>query len=201
MQKNKLKLILASASPRRKELLAWSYLPFEIVVSNVEEKTTFIDPSEVVVDLASQKAISVSESLDAKSLVIGADTIVVSEGKILGKPDDKEDARMMLQNLSNKEHDVFTGVCFILGDRKHSFYSKTIVSFETIDTTLLDHYIDTGESLDKAGSYGIQGAALGFIKQINGSYSNVVGLPVNQVIKELSDFLDVDYKGLNEIFN
>ena len=201
MQKNKLKLILASASPRRKELLAWSFLPFEVIISHVEENTDSKDPTDIVVELASLKAISVAEKLDPNNLVIGADTIVVSDGEILGKPSSRDDARNMLNSLSGKSHEVYTGVCFVLGERKHQFFSKTIVNFDPIDSDLLEFYLQTGESLDKAGSYGIQGAALGFISELSGSYSNVVGLPINQLIRELCDFLSVDYKGLNEIFN
>ena len=201
MQKTKLKLILASASPRRKELLAWSYLPFRIVVSDIEEHSHYTDPKDIVMDLASQKAEAVHLNCDTNELVIGSDTIVVFNDQILEKPKSSNDARDMLMKLSGRKHSVFTGVSFKCGNKSAQFYEQTDVTFEEIDSLLLDLYLATGESMDKAGSYGIQGAALGFIGSITGSYSSVVGFPINKVIKELQVFLETDYKGLHEIFN
>lgn len=201
MQRTKLNLILASASPRRKELLGWSYLPFKIVVSDIEENSSCEDPKDIVMDLASQKAEAVISGCTRDDFVIGSDTIVVFNGEILEKPKDKSDAKTMLQKLSGESHTVFTGVSFKHQNRTLNFYDKTEVSFDEIDDELLSYYLATGESMDKAGSYGIQGAALGFIANVSGSYSNVVGFPINKVIKELQAFLKTDYKGLHEIFN
>lgn len=205
MLKNNMKLILASGSPRRKELLEWSFLPFDIEVSHIDEKTTESKPEKIVSDLACQKARAVYKKLDKKkqetSFVIGSDTIVVFEKSVLEKPSSRAEAREILLKLSNQKHEVFTGVSFKSKSLDHSFYSKTEVHFGQIDRNLLEHYLDTGDSMDKAGAYGIQGAALSFIGDIHGSYSNVVGFPIKQVLGELCKVLRTDYKGLHEIFS
>jgi septum formation protein len=205
MQRTKvkrLKLVLASASPRRKELLGWSFFPFEIIVSNIEESSEFDKPEQIVMDLATQKADAVFMSIKQdESLVLGSDTIVVFDNKVLEKPINRAHAKEMLQKLSGQKHSVYTGVSFIMKGERHQFFVKTDVQFNKIDDLLLERYLDTGESMDKAGAYGIQGAALGFIGEIQGNYSSVVGLPVNQVIEELKVMLKTDYRGLNEIFN
>ena len=205
MLKTKRHLILASASPRRKELLGWSHLSFEIIVSAIEENSDFELPSDIVMDLAKQKASAVYKGLDEvkknQSLVVGADTIVVFEEQILEKPKTVDEARLMLLKLSGQQHCVYTGVALLLEKREHCFHVKTDVCFDHIDEKLLEKYLETGESMDKAGAYGIQGAALAFIGDIKGSYSNVVGLPINHVLRELKGFLGEEYEGLIDVFN
>jgi septum formation protein len=188
----KIQLVLASGSPRRQELIKWLYVNYEVVIPDIEEHSDKKNVEEFVMDLAQQKAKAGMKLADAnwkRPLVIGSDTIVVVDNKILGKPKDEDDARSMLRSLSGRSHDVYTGVCLLMPEKQQCFYDKTTVTFEDIDDIQLEHYIKTKESLDKAGAYGIQGASLGFIKGIQGSYSNVVGFPLNLLVKELSQFV------------
>lgn len=192
MQKNKYQLILGSASPRRKELLQYTFLPFQIHTSEIEEVSKFTEVDKFVCDIATQKASAVLNevvSLYDNPLVLGADTIVALEGNILGKPDSELHARQMLQQLSGKVHQVLTGVCLAAKSKQITFFVQTQVQFDHITEDLLNHYLTTGESLDKAGSYGIQAYSLGFIGDIKGSYSNVVGLPVNTVLSKIKEFV------------
>ena len=187
-----IQLVLASGSPRRKELMQSLFVPFEILVANIEEKTTKIIPSDVAMDLALQKAnVTFDMALKKweKPLVISADTIVVIDDRFLGKPKSLQEAKETLSLLSGKKHQVFTGVCLKSKERVCCFFEKTDVYFEQIDAELLEFYLQTGDSLDKARAYGIQGKALSFIQKIEGSYSNVVGLPVNVLIQKLEEFL------------
>lgn len=206
MQKiqSKYDLILGSQSPRRKELLQWIFIPYKIVTSDVEEISDKNTVEEIVMDLANQKAKDVFEKSTKdfeNPFVIGADTIVVIDDEILGKPKDREDAKKMLLKLKGRSHRVLTGVSFQSHDIDYAFYDSTEVHFDEIEDTLLELYLNTGESLDKAGAYGIQGAALGFIKSIEGSYSNVVGLPVDKVLQNLKSKLGVSEKELRDEFN
>ena len=186
--RNKFQLILASASPRRRELLGWTFLPFKIIPSEIEEVIESDIPTEVVESLAKQKAFDIwTKYPDA--MVIGADTIVVNEGKILGKPHTKEVARQMLSELSGKSHDVYTGICILWQKEEILFHVHTKVNFLPISEDIMEFYLNTNESLDKAGAYGIQGAALSFIDSIEGSYSNVVGLPVDKVLEKIKTLL------------
>jgi septum formation protein len=202
--KNKFDLILGSQSPRRKELLQWIYIPYKIITSGIEELSTETNVEDLVMDLASQKAQDVFEKA-MKSynnpFVIGADTIVVVDDEVLGKPKSLDDAKKMLKQLAGRSHIVLTGVTFRSQNIDFSFFDKTEVHFDAVDDSLLDLYLDTKESLDKAGSYGIQGAALGFISKINGSYSNVVGLPVNLVLQNMKEILNLNEKELRDAFN
>lgn len=194
-KKNKFQLILGSQSPRRKELLQWICVPFKIVTSDIDELSEESEVTSLVMDLANQKAQAVYELIKdshTNPVVIGADTIVVLGNQVMGKPKDRSDAKLMLEELMGKTHRVLTGVSILHFGGKKTFYDETLVSFDEISEELLNLYLDTGESLDKAGSYGIQGAALGFINRIEGSYSNVVGLPVNLVLKELKSILDFE---------
>lgn len=184
------RLILGSASPRRQELLKWTWIPFEVVVSDAEEASSQTDPEAYVLELAGIKARDVYEKVRSRfsfPVVIGSDTVVASEGAILEKPKDKDDARRILRGLSGKKHYVFTAVSIAHPEGERSFVEKTAVDFDEISPDLLELYLETGESLDKAGAYGIQGAALSFIGSIEGSYSNVVGLPVNSTLKALRE--------------
>ncbi len=206
MQKNqkKFNLILGSQSPRRKELMKWIYIPYKIITSDIEEVSTKTDVSELVMDLAEQKANDVYTKAQQNydnPFVIGADTIVVVDNEVLGKPKNKDDAKSMLHKLVGRTHDVLTGVSFKSSEIDYCFYEKTQVSFDEVDEALIEMYLNTGESLDKAGSYGIQGAALGFIGKINGSYSNVVGLPVNMVLQNLKMVLKLNEQQLRGAFH
>ena len=192
MQSKNIQLILGSQSPRRKELLQYTYLPFSIETSSIDEISDKKDPTEFVLDIAQQKAQAVFSKIKSKynnPLVLGADTIVCTGGEILGKPKDEQQAREMLISLSGKSHEVLTGVSLISKERSLCFYEMTTVIFEDITEDLLSHYIATKESLDKAGAYGIQAYSLGFISKVDGSYSNVVGLPVNLVIKNIKKII------------
>ncbi len=249
-----MKIVLASASPRRRELLARMGLEFEVLPSSGEEIITKEVPSEVVMELAKQKAESVAEELMEKAeavteelklkdesvaeerlkqeddfgldtgsstkeedllrnrkipeslLIIGADTIVVNDGKILGKPHDANDACRMLRSLSGKTHQVYTGVCLMLIEEKNAknsdmlyiscpseeilqretlFAEKTDVTFYPMTEDEISAYVATGDPLDKAGAYGIQGICGKYIKGIEGDYNNVVGLPIARLYQEM----------------
>ena len=225
------KIILASASPRRRELLTQIGLDFDIVVSETEEKITSTEPAKVVEELSAQKAEAVweklcsmtasqgsvtnAERLDEGSgvsrtdegsevfeseqtsgettitdiIVLGADTVVACDGKILGKPADTEAAAAMLTMLQGRGHEVYTGVTILYeqnGERKTlTFHEKTIVHFYPMTDAQIREYVATGDPMDKAGSYGIQGFCARYIRGIEGDYNNVVGLPVGRVYQEL----------------
>lgn len=203
---NKYKIILASGSPRRKELLSWLEVPFEIISSNVEEITDKTDPVEVAEDLAALKGRDVFSKLDSTKysnpLIISSDTIVTLDGKVYGKPKNKEQAREMILELEDKTHKVVTSIFMLKRDSRSSkiiekvFSISSEVHFEKIDKDILDIYIESGESLDKAGSYGIQGQGLLFISHLSGSYSNVVGLPLSDFHREFKKFLGFE-KSIN----
>lgn len=190
-----MRIILASASPRRRELLTQIGIPFEICVSDVEERVSSTVPAEVVQELSRQKAAAVAAAVAetaaaCQTLVIGADTIVACDGEILGKPKGAEDAVRMLRLLSGREHEVYTGVTFVYdrGDGTRdirSFYECTKVYFAPMTEEEIAEYVATGDPLDKAGAYGIQGFCARYITGISGDYNNVVGLPVGRVYQEL----------------
>ncbi len=195
-----MKIILASASPRRRELLTQIVSDFEVMPSDSEEIVAEDEPQETVKELALQKAeaaarrISSSADEDGENvdaLVIGADTIVVSGGRILGKPIDEEDAFRMLSSLSGNIHQVYTGVCLIrilYGSRlTRTFYEKTDVEFYPMSEDEIREYIATGDPMDKAGAYGIQSGCGKYIRGICGDYNNVVGLPLARLNQELKD--------------
>ncbi len=173
-------LVLASRSPRRSELLRSAGLEFEVRPVNVDE-TPFPDenPEEHVKRLAQQKATAATASAD--ETVLGADTIVVMNGEIFGKPVNAADAERMLRLLSGRKHEVLTGVCLKLGEHVVTDWATTLVWFQQLSDVEIGEYINSGEPLDKAGAYAIQGLASKFIERIDGSYSNVVGLPVSLV--------------------
>ena len=181
------KLILASKSPRRKYLLEQAGLTFSIIPSDFDERTvTISEPDAYVKKLAEAKASDISE-LHPASWIIGADTIVLIDNKILGKPGSNAEARSMLKQLSGKTHQVLTGYC-ICCKNKNTVYSetaKTDVHFKSLSNAEIDWYIQSGEPFDKAGAYAIQGIGTFLVKRINGSYTNVVGLPVCEVIEYL----------------
>ena len=186
---NRPKLILASKSPRRKYLLEQAGLTFSIIPSDFDERTvTISEPDAYVKMLAEAKAFDISEQHPA-SWIIGADTIVLIDNKILGKPGSNAEARSMLEQLSGKTHQVLTGYC-ICCKNKNTVYSetaKTDVHFKSLSNAEIDWYIQSGEPFDKAGAYAIQGIGTFLVKRINGSYTNVVGLPVCEVIEYLME--------------
>lgn len=185
--KNKPRLILASSSPRRSYLLEQAGLTFTVIPSSFDENSVSLStPETYVKTLAEAKAADVSKAYP-ECWVIGADTIVVIDGKILGKPDSKEQARTMLKRLSGKTHQVFTGYCICCRDRERSFSDtvKTDVLFKNLSDNEIEWYINTSEPFDKAGAYAIQGLGTFIVKSIKGSYTNVVGLPVCEVIEFL----------------
>lgn len=181
-------LILASASPRRKELLQQTNIPFDIVVSTIEEIVDpTLTPQEVVISLANQKATDVANQY-RNSVVLGSDTIVVHNNEILGKPRDESDAFRMLKLLSGATHDVMTGVAIVSEEKTVTFAVTTQVTFWELTDDEIHRYIATKEPMDKAGSYGIQGKGCLFVKEIQGDYFSVVGLPISKVYQELKQF-------------
>lgn len=195
-------IILASASPRRKELLEQIGLQFDICPAKGEEVITKTIPYEVVQELASQKAKEVAGMVKAYEasheelvtpqdiMIIGADTIVAYENQILGKPKDEEDAFRMLSMLSGNTHAVYTGVSIVLLGASGmagelTFYEKTDVVMRGMSEEEIRRYIATGEPVDKAGAYGIQGKCAIYIDKIDGDYNNVVGLPIAAIYREL----------------
>ena len=182
-----MKIILASASPRRREILKKAGLQFSVKTADVDETLPDgITPANAVRFLCRIKNEAIKA--DENTVVITADTVVACEGKILGKPETKKQAREMLSLLSGREHSVYTGVCIRKGKRKKIFTDRTRVYFYELTRKEIDAYIETGEPMDKAGAYGIQGKAGVFVKKINGDYYNVVGLPLARLVRELKKF-------------
>jgi len=185
-----LPLVLASASPRRRELLHQLGLPFSCVVSGADEHIPPCAPEEMVRRLAKAKAFAALPLLKKPSLVIGADTIVVQDGEILGKPADEADAKAMLSRLQGMTHTVLTGVC-VLNSESGDYlvdYERTEVTFAEMTGEDIDAYVATGEPMDKAGAYGIQGRCAVHISGISGCYFNVVGLPLHKLSTMLKHF-------------
>lgn len=178
--------ILASKSPRRRELLAQIGISFIVRESRCEEKLIGESAEEIVKGLALQKAEAVAEEAEEGRVILGADTVVVLDGKILGKPRDEADAFRMLLALQGREHKVYTGVALFRkgGGEKISFAEETTVSVWPMSEEEIRAYIATGEPMDKAGAYGIQGRFAAFIRKIDGDYTNVVGLPLGRVYQE-----------------
>lgn len=189
-----MKIYLASASPRRKDLLKQVGLSFKTMPSMVEEKITKTEPAEVVEELSYQKAVDVCGKLAAEGkadfVVIGADTVVACWGEILGKPKDKEDAARMLGKLQGGSHQVYTGVTLAwkykdMSPMYATFSECTDVTMYAMSQEDIGRYVDSGEPMDKAGAYAIQGLCAAYIQGICGDYNNVVGLPVGRVCQEL----------------
>lgn len=180
-------LILASKSPRRRYLLEQAGLTFRVVPSNIDESSVAVSsPEDYVRILSEAKANDVAQKHPDK-WVIGADTIVLKEGVILGKPASQAEARAMLKNLSGQTHQVLTGYAICCVAKQHMFSEtiKTDVLFKNLTDTEIEWYIQTQEPFDKAGAYAIQGLGTFLVKSINGSYTNVVGLPVCEVLEFL----------------
>ena len=187
----KSKIILASGSPRRKELLLQIGIVPEIIVSHVEEKITSDVPAEVVMSLAEQKAVDVAKEMPEGTVILGSDTVVAADGKILGKPKSHEEAYEMIRRLAGRSHQVYTGVCLVKkgpegeADTVVSFYDETDVNVSPMTEKEIRDYADSEEPMDKAGSYAVQGFFARYIDGLKGSYANVMGLPVHLVYQEL----------------
>jgi septum formation protein len=179
-----MQLILASSSPRRQALLRSAGFEFEVRPSSVVEESLLGEaPVTLVRRLAHEKARQVAAQSHAESLVLGADTSVVVDDDVLGKPGDREDASRMLRMLSGRSHQVLTGVCLVRapGQIEALEHSSTVVWFRELSGTEIEDYVSSGEPMDKAGAYAIQGRASRFVTRIEGCYSNVVGLPLSLV--------------------
>lgn len=181
------KIILASGSPRRKQLLEWAEVPFEIVVKETEE--TFppeLKVEDVPIHIARQKALAIQHKVREDSIVLAADTIVVLNEKIIGKPESREDAIRILSDLSDSRHVVITGVVIRVGEKEIGFADSTEVYFHKLSPEQIEFYVDKYKPYDKAGAYAIQEwiGVIG-IKSVNGDFYNVMGLPVSRVVREL----------------
>ena len=188
-------VILASQSPRRKELMGLFHIPFTVRVSQADETMDpDLSPAEAVAVVSRRKAEAVTR--DPEDVVIAADTIVVVDNEILGKPRDEADARRMLQLLSGRDHQVMTGMTLLRGERCIVCTEITDIHFRTLSPREIDAYIRTGEPMDKAGSYGIQGGAALFAERLEGDYYNVMGLPVcrlGQLLREIAPEIMEDF--------
>lgn len=187
------KIILASGSPRRKQLLELAEIPFDVIVSESDEKhSPELSPAETTKYIAENKARAVQKKLIAENndndyTIIGADTLVVLNNKIIGKPESRESAILILSNLSGKIHKVITGVCILSAEKKIVFAEETEVEFYEISTSQIEYYVDNYKPYDKAGAYAIQEwiGAVG-IKSIKGDFYTVMGLPVSRVVQFLA---------------
>ena len=189
-----MELILASASPRRKELLEKIGLPFTVQPAKGEERITQKSPAAVVMELSRQKAEEIAAAQTEDCIIIGADTVVAKGEKIMGKPKDEADAKQRLRSIADDCHQVYTGVTLIrTGAHPQSvtFQEKTDVCLYPISDAELDAYIASGDPMDKAGAYGIQGDFAIYVKRIAGDYYNVVGLPIGRVYQDLKRMLFV----------
>jgi septum formation protein len=186
------KIILASGSPRRKQLLEWAGISFEVRVSDSEENfPEDLAPNEVAIHIAEDKAVAVQNILEEPNknayTILAADTIVVLNQKIIGKPASPEDAIKILTELSGKTHEVITGVCILQNDKKIVFAEKTEVTFHPLSLSQIGYYVENYQPFDKAGAYAIQEwIGLIGIQSINGDFYNVMGLPVSKVVRELN---------------
>jgi len=182
-------VILASTSPRRKEILGLLGFPFTIIPSNVSEDLELEndDFQEYAQKLAAKKTWAVAEN-EPHSIVIGADTIVVHEGKVYPKPKSKEQAKAFLKEFSGKTHTVITGVGIFVDGAIRTFAVETKVTFRKLDNPLIDAYVESGDPMDKAGGYGIQTAGALLVEKIEGDYYNVMGLPISKLMENMREF-------------
>ncbi|QQK77118.1 septum formation inhibitor Maf [Salicibibacter cibarius] len=181
-------LILASASSRRQQLLNESGYAYTVAISNIEEKINDEQtPADNAVQLATAKAADVYNRYP-DAVILAADTIVAIDGGLLGKPMDESDAVRMLTHLSGKKHEVYTGVCIKQGTKTRAWTEKTNVYFHHLSEQCIQAYVETGEPMDKAGAYGIQGKGARLVERFAGDYYNVVGLPIAKVVRVLRDF-------------
>lgn len=195
---DRFRIVLASGSPRRLDLLAGLGLKFEVLVSDIDEQTDLKEPSAIVRHLSLAKALAVAERLspqtedggEKRTLVIGADTIVVIDGEALGKPESPLHAYEMLMRLSGRAHQVFTGVAVVdCADRSSkTLHQVSHVYFRQLDPAEVRHYVSLPEPMDKAGAYALQGVASAFVQRIDGCYTNIIGLPVPDTLNLLREF-------------
>ncbi len=187
----KYELYLASASPRRRELLDMLGFSYRLLLPNADENSTETDPARLVSELASRKAEAAMELLSAderkNALILGADTVVYANGEILGKPKDRADAARMLKMLAGTTHEVYSGVALVRADGTVSGSECTTVHFGAMSDAEIDAYVETGEPMDKAGSYAVQGICSLWIDGIEGCHFNVIGLPIRKMYKMLGD--------------
>ncbi len=198
MRSKLMKIILASKSPRRKEILENLGLVFDIVVADADESCDIADPHGRVSALAAIKGRAVKDMLgeSGDTLIIACDTLVYAEGEFLGKPKDKDDARRMMGMLSGKAHSVLSGLYISLGEKEISCAEETRVIFDEMTEDEIESYIETKEPYDKAGAYAVQGLASLYVNRLEGDYFNVVGLPVNLLYKTLKNQFNVDFESL-----
>ena len=182
------KLVLASQSPRRIELIRYLGLEPKIYPSGADESNREKDPALLTQRLAFLKAEEVQRQFDRETLIIGADTVVYDGGRILCKPKTEEEAYLMLSGLSGRTHAVYTGVCLLYGEKKMGFCEKTLMHIAKMTEEEIRDYLAIGESMDKAGSYNIQGPFSRFVKGIEGDYYNVMGLPIARLYQSLKLF-------------
>ena len=189
-----MKIILASKSPRRKEILENLGLKFEIITADADESSDITDPDNLVMTLAERKGSAVVESLTDKDdcLVIACDTLVYAEGEFLGKPKDRSDAERMIKLLSGKKHLVVSGIYLYLNGKGVTAAAQTGVVFDEMTDEEIKEYINSPEPYDKAGGYAVQGLASVYIRGLEGDYFNVVGLPINLLCKTLKKEFDLD---------
>ncbi|MBQ0098547.1 MAG: septum formation inhibitor Maf [Oscillospiraceae bacterium] len=186
------KIILASKSPRRRELMSLITEDFVCEVSDVDESAVpQMSPFDLPVYLAKMKAMDIAKK-NKDAIVIGGDTVVILDNTVLTKPKDEKDAFEILSKLSNKTHTVVTGCCIVENENYSAFSVSTQVEFYDLSEREITEYINSGEGKDKAGSYGIQGKGALFVKKIDGDYFNVVGLPVARLKRELDKFISKD---------
>mgnify|MGYP003331049819 CR=1 FL=1 len=181
------KIILASQSPRRKQLLEWAEIDFEVIVSDSDETyPDGLNMEEIAIHIARNKALAVSEKTGKSKTILAADTIVVCDNEVIGKPKDRPDALQIIRKLSGKNHHVITGVCILYGEKEISFSDTTTVSFHELTDEQIAFYVDKYQPYDKAGAYAIQEwiGVIG-IRSISGDFYNVMGLPVSRVIQHL----------------
>lgn len=184
-----MKIILASTSPRRKELLELAKINFEVIPSNVEEKMNENLPIRKRIEqVAKMKALDIAKS-HPNDLVIGADTVVVITEQILGKPKDYEDAKRMIEILQGKTHQVITGVAIIYKNQIETFHEVTNVNFFEMSNEEIENYLQNSDIFDKAGAYAIQEEGALYIKSISGDYYNVMGLPIAKLVRKLKKFM------------
>ena len=190
-------IILASGSPRRKEILSELGAEIKIITADVDENSNETDPEKLAQELAQKKGLAVYQKLLAQNAlelscpIISADTIVFCDDEIMGKPKDRADAYRMLKKLSGKAHTVTTGICIVKDGIPHSSFSTTKVFVDTLTDDEINAYINSGDPFDKAGSYGIQGIFSKHVSKIEGCYFNVVGLPVNALSKLFMNVMGV----------
>lgn len=184
------RIILASGSPRRKEIFEQVGINFEIITSDKEENMDKDNPEELVKDLSKMKALDVAQKVDGPCIIVGADTVVAKDNLILGKPKNKEEATEMIRLLQNDSHEVYTGVYVLIKENSHeiqelSFAVSSKVKVASMNQTQIDDYVKTNEPMDKAGAYAIQGKFAPYIVGIEGDYYNIVGFPISRLYQEL----------------